>query len=66
MTTIEWIGLFAGILIGLPLLGYLFAKMFSEGWFRGKIQAERLENDKQHQPKKGNDNNGRKEESKGP
>ncbi len=62
MTTIEWLLAIIGSLIILPALAYLVAKMFAEGWFRGKSQAEKLEN---QQPKKGPTDGSADEEGKG-
>lgn len=45
MTTIDWVIWIAVGLLVVPAMIYLSAKMAAAGWFRGKIQAERLEND---------------------
>lgn len=62
MTTIEWAALIL-ILLAVPAFLYLCFKLAAEGWTRGKIQAERLEN--KHQPKKGNDENGSSKQKQG-
>lgn len=47
MTILEWVSLIIAIIILGPLvlgcIGYVIAKMVSEGWHRGKLQAEKLE-----------------------
>ena len=45
MTTIDWVLIGVAGLLVVPAIIYLSAKMAAAGWFRGKIQAERLEND---------------------
>ena len=61
MTTTEWIMTATLSLILLPCVVYLVCKMAAEGWFRGKAQATRLENDNDNLPKKGKQPDGNDE-----